>query len=540
MVNNLALSDFVPTGFATIPYATSNNQKAVYFLQDPAAIGVGQLQTASTGGVLDRTTNLFYAHNGVSATHQYYVYDINVAPTYTLDTGITGVAATDIINHTNSFLDNDPIVFTSLSGGAGLTANTVYFVRNRTSTTYQVAVTSGGAAINFTTDISSASVGRAFGTTGSNFLHKTGNLPALTGVLLGTDSEDFATPSGTTNNGQNCAFFATSTNFYLGQLSELTAGATTWPSLITVNALGSPNQITAPTPVYAGWSNALNRIVYSVSIGVFVIKEFLNNQIETILGGSNNRYLEGFPLNNVVELQTTTISGMALSQGYLCFTSSTIGQRGVYVCDLRSDSKYDYSYVVTRVLDLEADRLEFITTVDKLFDFTGSLQVYYRTSGFNSITGGWVEIPFASLLESFAPGSQVQFKIAFATLGLDTSIHAQLCEFFLAYEGANEVSEYWEYSEDDSSSGNPTDIVWRLKKVYPTSIPNLRFLANDLTNSVVTDHNSVAQIANFAYSTNNGTSYVAFGTPPNTVGTLVRYRYTSPPGVDIRPSLKEV
>jgi len=29
------------------------------------------------------------------------------------------------------------------------------------------------------------------------------------------------------------------------------------------------------------------------------------------------------------------------------------------------------------------------------------------------------------------------------------------------------------------------------------------------------------------------------GTIPNVVGTLLRYTFTSPPGVDIRPGLKE-
>ena len=194
---------------------------------------------------------------------------------------------------------------------------------------------------------------------------------------------------------------------------------------------------------------------------------------------------------------------------------------------------------MTKVLPLSADKLRLITTVDKLYDFTGSLEVYYRTSGFDSISGGWTLLPFAQDISSYAPGNQIQFKILFATNGLDTSIPAQLCEFYLGYDAKNEVSDHWEYSQDDSSSGNPTDLVFRLKKVYPTSIPTLRFLANDLTDSVVTDHDSVTNVARFSYSTNDGVSYVSFGTPPNTVGTLVRYRYSTPPGVDIRPSIRE-
>jgi hypothetical protein len=32
---------------------------------------------------------------------------------------------------------------------------------------------------------------------------------------------------------------------------------------------------------------------------------------------------------------------------------------------------------------------------------------------------------------------------------------------------------------------------------------------------------------------------LALGTIPNVIGTLVRYNFTSPPGVDIRPSIKD-
>lgn len=545
LVNKVALSDFVPVGFPTISFATGNDQKAVYFLQDPSNIGAGQLQTASAGSVYTSSNNRLYVHNGVSATHQYYVYDTSIAPTYSTTNVTITIASPGVVSHAgHSFVAGDPIVLsTTGSLPTGLTAGTVYFVRNPVAgVSYELSITTGGASINTTgTQSGTHSAGRAFGTTGSNFLHKTGNLPALTGTLLLTDSERYALPQHTTNSGFDCVFFATSSTLYLGQLSELTNGATTWPSLVTANVLGAANEIVAPTLINATWSNEVDRCIYVTNTSVFVVKQMINNSIERVFGGLNNRYLEGLVNNNVVELQTITITSLFTLNGWLLFTSGTTGQRGVYIHDLRSESVYDYSFIVTKVLNFEADALRFITTIDKLYDFTGSLDVYYRTSGFGSISGGWVQLPFAEDLSSFSPGTsnQIQFKIAFATEGLDTSIPAQLCEFYLAYDGANEVSDHWEYSQDDSSSGNPTDIVFRLKKVYPSSIPTLRFLARNLTNSVVTDHDSVTNIANFAYSTNNGTSYVAFGTPPNTVGTLVRYRYTTPPGVDIRPSLKE-
>ena len=75
----------------------------------------------------------------------------------------TGVASTDIVTATDGphgFANGQRICFLSLTGGAGLTAQSltviavVYYLINVTSTTFQVSLTSGGSAVDFTTDIS--------------------------------------------------------------------------------------------------------------------------------------------------------------------------------------------------------------------------------------------------------------------------------------------------------------------------------------------------------------------------------------------------
>jgi len=540
LVNSLALSDFVPTGFPSIGFATGNDQKAVYFLQETGQLGSAHLMTAAAGSVLDATNNKLYVHNGVAATHQYYVYNTNTAPTYST-ISVSGLASTDVISAAgHAFVNGDQVTFTALTGGAGLTAGTTYFVTNAVAgTSFQVSATTGGAAINFTTDISSGTVGRGFGQTNSNWSHKTGNLPALTGTLLLTDSEDFAQPAHGPLSGFDCAFLATTSQLYLGKLSELTAGVTSWPSLQSVNLLGAANQITLPTPTYAAWSNLLDRAFYTNGF-VFVMKQFANNSLDTIFGGTNNKYFEGLTGNNVVEFQpSAAITSMDLEQGWLGITNSTAGQRGVMLADIRSEFLFDHSYIVSKVLDTPEMIMRFATTLDKLFDYTGSLKVFYRTSGFGSISGGWVDIGFADDLSSFATSDQIQFKITFATLGLDTSIPAQLQEFFLGFESMTDSSENWELSVDHSDNGNPSITAFRLKEAYASSVPALRYLAYDLSSSQVVDHNTTANAARFSYSTNDGVSWTALGTIPNTVGTLVRYTFSTPPGVDIRPALKE-
>jgi hypothetical protein len=265
----------------------------------------------------------------------------------------------------------------------------------------------------------------------------------------------------------------------------------------------------------------------------------VNNSIETIFGGLNNRYLEALVNPEIVEFQTLALNSLIVENGWMLMGGSSTGQRGLYLTDIRANATYNHSYIVTKVLNLEADTLEALTSTSKLLACSGTLKTQYRTSGFGSISGGWTDIPFSENISGIAPASQIQFKILFNTLALSPSVPAQVTELYLAFNALNDISDNWEYSQDDSSSGNPTDIVFRLKQTYSSAIPTLRFLATDLTNSVVTNHNSITNVANFSYSTNSGVSWVPFGTPPNTVGTLVRYRYTTPPGVNIRPSLRE-
>lgn len=538
LVNNIDYADFTPVGVPSIPFATGDNQKAVYKLEDPANTGAGNLNTQSAGAVLNKAANRIYVHNGVAATHQYYVFDTSVSPTY-VTASITGDQASNTINHTaHPYQNGDPVVFTALTGGAGFTVGTVYFVRNSATNTYELSATTGGAAINYTTDITDGTIGRAFGNCGSLFLHKTGNLPALTGVLLLTDSEDLAVPQHGGNSGQTCVFFCSTTNMYMGQLSELTSGATTWPSLETANLLGTANQIVAPTATNAAWSNSLDRGIISTGF-TFIMKPLVNNQIDSIFGGTSNKYLEGFSYE-AIELQpTAAVTAMDAESGWLGIVNLTIGQRGVILADILSDTLFDNSFLVTKVMDTPNAVLKFITTVDALFDYTGSLDIYYRTSGFGSISGGWTSIPFAELLDAFAAGQQIQLKVAFATLGLDTSIPAQLCDLFIGFETQTDSSDHWELSVDDSDNGNPSRSAFRLKKAFVSSVPTLYYRAYDLTNVQLVSHTTVANADRFEYSTNSGISWSALGTIPNTVGTLVRYTFSTPPGVDIRPSLKE-
>jgi len=101
---------------------------------------------------------------GLSANTRYFVRELSGADfklsTTALFSGVTGVAATDVITvpfHT--FTNNQIVRFTSLTGGSGLTTATDYYVRDISGNTFKLAATSGGAAIDFTTNITAGSIG---------------------------------------------------------------------------------------------------------------------------------------------------------------------------------------------------------------------------------------------------------------------------------------------------------------------------------------------------------------------------------------------
>ena len=71
-------------------------------------------------------------------------------------------AVDDIIDTSaaHGFVSGDAVKFTALTGGAGLVAGTTYYVvaTSLASTTFRVAASRGGTAINFTTDITAGTV----------------------------------------------------------------------------------------------------------------------------------------------------------------------------------------------------------------------------------------------------------------------------------------------------------------------------------------------------------------------------------------------
>lgn len=81
--------------------------------------------------------------------------------------GSLTAATTDIITlAAHGFRNGDPVVFPTLTGGAGLTAaSTKYYVRDATTDTFKVSATLGGAAVDITTAYTAGTVADAGGGT---------------------------------------------------------------------------------------------------------------------------------------------------------------------------------------------------------------------------------------------------------------------------------------------------------------------------------------------------------------------------------------
>ena len=539
MANSVDLADFTPAG-TSLQFATGSNQKAVYFLQNSAALGSAHTITQAAGIVLDTGATKAYVHNGVSATHQYRWFDYSGTPDVPGQTFTVTIASPGVVTAVaHGYAANDQVVLsTTGSLPTGLTAGTVYFVRNPAANTFELSATSGGASINTTGAQSGThTVRRAFGITGSLTYDATGNLPALTGTLLLTNNENRHTPTSGVNSGNACIDFLTSSNVYRGRISELTSGATTWPSLETYNITSAT--ISTPSALFGSFLDTVQKWVFATNTSKFVQKGDGNNTIDRVWGSLFNRVLEATPMNTV-NFGMPALTGFENRDGWILINSSTASFRGVIFMDFRSDSYFDYSYVVSPVYTVDSATLKFLATVEALYESTGTLVFQYRTSGFGSISGGWIDLSTAEDL-SIAMGDQVQFKILFDIANEDASTPAQVIALMLGVEGVDDLSDKWVGSPANSQEGPPTRFAFRLQYAYESgTVPELIAEIYDDTDTLVANKSTVDDAAYFEYSTNNGSTWNALGTIPNTaLTTELRLNLASMPGTIVRARIRE-
>jgi hypothetical protein len=432
-------------------------------------------------------------------------------------------------------LDNSPFDLTDGAGIALDTAGGHVYVQRGAAAAYKFM------CYTYTNTITTVG---SLGSTTELFDYETGNLPALLGVLLLTNSLEFTIPTSGPNSGEDCVIFHTTTTMYRGRISELTTGATLWPSLEFANNLGAVNNFVAQTTLRATYSESLQKVILLLSStaapATIMVKNFANDNhelITTVLSADNNESIE----KEMYKFKTPIAPiGFDSRLGYLAIISGTTGARGVYTANFDADDVYDQTSVISPVLNIKNDQVFRFTAGFVRPELASPIKVYYRTSGFNVATGGWVAV--ASDLDLggvSSPSGFIQVKINFKVLDNDTSNGIQLYSAGLVTRSADVISDFWEYSHKDSSPNLPSRAAFRLKKAYPSVVPTLVFRARDLDDNIYVQGNTAVNPDRFEYSTDNGLNWIAVGVVPNTVGTLVRYNIEVPPGVDVRTSLRE-
>ena len=447
---------------------------------------------------------------------------------------------------------------------SGIAADTDYWVVAQAGSTVQVSATPNGAAISPGTFTGTLTIGltatgnfyayNAFGQTAELFDYSTNAIPGFTGT--GTaNCVDPATPNHTINAGFPCVFFGSSTSLFLGRISELTAGASTWPSLLVQNNLPNiANNTVAPVTLFSNWSQVLDRAILAQTTASgpsrFIIKRIVNTEADFNFGVAQNRALESAVAASPIdgqEVGAVVAANSEVRQGWLILPLTSVNQRGAIIADLKSDPFFDAidsgltpsDGFITKVINVPPGSFIAAHVQRQIAGETGRPRIQYRTSGFGSPTGGWTDLPSDNDMTSVPAATQIQFKCLFPLFESSHARGAQVSEIRVVVQPNNENSDNWEISDEWSENGAPSRVAFRLKEAYATVVPQLFFRARDLSDVLLISHDTVANIGNFQYSTDNGMTWLPLGTVPNTVGTLIRYTFTSPPGVDIRPSIRE-
>jgi len=641
----LSTANFTPGG-TTLFAASGAGQTAVYLLQDYSQIGVANGVTLTWGGAapFNASTSAFktriYALNNTVAAPQVYSWDLAIGnPTVagmitngvssqtTLYTGTSPSAFFTMGASNNGYsltngdqvvllngTGNVPIGFTAWAPGTlQVAATNVYFVRDLQLVSgnyyFNLSSTSGGAAITPTSSSGSFSMMRAFGISTNLFYGRTPAFQALAGVLLQSNTVEAVIPTAPPLNmslaGLDCLTFATTTQLYLGKISDLyvsttgtcssssnqlTVGSVTglaagfainstafpfgttilsiagsivttsanstaplsaatvifgtnnWASLTGSNATGTGIDIVTPTVAFSTYSNEMDQFLYQDLTSTFIMKKLQNSGALTAFFGSQapNYYETNNPSS--VQLQMSAITGLDVKNGWMFMTGSATGQRGIIFADVYSDQLFNYSSIISPIQSVPPGTIfKYISALKQLQVQTDGVVYSIRNgasagdAAFATATSGtWTIISGSTDLSAVAIGPFFQLRAQFyiASGGLST-VPSQVNDFVYTVQLPGESSIYWAASNQNTtqSAVTPMYVAWRLATAYPSgTVPTLFVRGYDDNGNLVAFFNSVTNASLFGYTTNNGTSWNALGTIPNTVATTeVRVLISSPP-----------
>jgi hypothetical protein len=117
-----------------------------------------------------------------------------------------------------------------------------------------------------------------------------------------------------------------------------------------------------------------------------------------------------------------------------------------------------------------------------------------------------------------------------------------MIECFLAYTSSIAMSDNWTGSKVNSSapSASPFYVAFRLNRAYSSgTVPRMKVTVVD-DSGAVSIYDTITHASAFSYTINNGTSWSALGTVPNTaLTTELRLLISAPSGNPVTCGIQE-
>lgn len=476
------VTDFVKVSIQTHPVATAGSTNKVVYQIGDQTTQAAQTVTVADGGEIDSTNGFVYILAGVAATPKIYKF-VNTVPTAAPVTGYS--------------IANGSIVVT-------------------------------------------------------------GTLVALGGVVLLVNCVKLATPgSWSSNSGSLCLSFLTTTTIYLAKVSDITNAVTSLPSLTQANMSDGVNL--TPTAAFGQYSDTLDKFVIMTSTGNVIVKQGINNDSNQKFWGLNN-YIKSETGGNTSPADFGAITNLCLtmSSGFAIMTNTSVGQRGFVLYDLTADESsvgnatssfpgQINASIISPVISGNFTQGAIMGIYYELAKRSVKATVQFRTSNFATGPGAgfdatWTSVPKDGDLSTIVNATQVQFRFLFTMMGLETTNPPQINEAYFIYTDNTQISNNWEGSVDNSTQNgtSPMYVAFRLRTAYASVVPTMFVRGIDDNGSVVYLFNTVTNSTIFSYTTNNGTSWNALGTVPNTaLTTELRVNIASPSGTRLTWSIAE-
>lgn len=575
LIKGLNYSTFTSGGVTITEATTVDNIRASYLLRD----GVGTLGTA-TATVSYSSTNILSLSN-----HGFAIGDpIVFTTTGTLPTGLS-TGTTYYVISTN-IGQNQFSVSTTLNGGAlsitaaGSGVHTVHSAsclnigglaiddEGKTATSHNLysinataAASGNGLIVKYNIraalTVGSLTGGPASGTTVSAFLLKTASV-ATTGTITQVNGCRIFSLNHGAYSGVKSLFFTSSSRIYRCPVSSITSASTTWlaDAMLENPPGGTATYSSGSNMVQVDYASSIDRLLIANSgrFGVYVTQYVTDgSQFDKYVGANLTRLkLSSTPSGASDGLFPQSAMTICTEDGWMFSipNSTTSGQNWLYVFPFGADAFYNSTtnqHIITPKLATTGatklhhayvDHQEYAGTYGLGFPVE-SYRLWYRTSGIDDNSGAWTEISIGEDLSAAAPGSHIQFKIAFDILGeicVPTRIYSICC----TYEDSSQDSHY--QPSLTKSSAASRIFAWKQVSAWGSNIPDLQIrLYNADTNALVLDDTvNISGYGTWQYST-NGTVWNSWSAAADAVGNYIRYTAeTLPNNITVRALVTEV